>query len=330
MTDTPAVVLVNLGTPEEPTPAAVRPYLREFLSDRRVVETHPALWRPVLEGIILRVRPKASAAKYKTVWLPEGSPLLHYTIRQGQELQERLGDRADVFIAMRYGKPALRQVLQQIRESGKTDRVLVVPLYPQYSASSAGTVIDEAARWTLRARNQLELRTIRSFETLPSYIEALAEALEKSWAENGRPDPAAGDKVVLSFHSIPKAMHDKGDPYRSECEETARLLRERVGMDEDAMLLCFQSVFGPAEWIGPATIDSMESLAQAGTKRVDVICPGFMSDCLETLEEIAQLNAETFLEKGGRDFHYVPWGNDSPGAVQAITDVVETGLAGWA
>ena len=324
----PAVVLVNLGTPEAPTARAVRPFLREFLSDRRVIETHPVLWRPILEGIILRVRPRDSARKYASIWMPEGSPLMHWTSRQAADLQEALGEDTRVRVAMRYGKPALRDVLTDLYDQG-VRRVLVLPAYPQYAASSAGTVIDEVARWTLQARDQLEVRTVRSFPDSPVYVEALARALEDHWAEQGRPDFAAGDRLVTSFHSIPRAMHDAGDPYRSECGTTARLLRERLGIDEGGLLVRFQSVFGPAEWIGPATIDTMGELGRGGTRRVDVICPGFMADCLETLEEIDILNRETFLEAGGQEYHYVPWANDSAGCVATLEEQARRGLSGW-
>jgi ferrochelatase len=366
-----AVVLVNLGTPEEPTARAVRPYLREFLSDRRVIEMSPWMWRPILEGIILRVRPRASAQKYASIWMDEGSPLMHWTSRQRDGLTEILDGelgpgRVEVRVAMRYGSPALRDVLSDLCDHG-TRRVLILPAYPQYAASSAGTVIDEAARWTLKARDQLELRTVRSFPDSAPYIEALAEALEEHWAgPEGRPDFEAGDKLVLSFHSIPAAMHRAGDPYRSECEITARLLGERLGLrvascrgagpgaeagqapsgtrdggapdvphdpladaDEGDVLVRFQSVFGPSEWIGPATIDTMGALGGAGTRRVDVICPGFMADCLETLEEINILNRKTFLGAGGREFHYVPWANDSRGCVDTLAEQARRGLSGW-
>lgn len=324
----PAVVLVNLGTPEKPTAEAVRPYLREFLSDRRVIEMSPVLWKPILEGMILRVRPKASAKKYASVWTDDGSPLMHWTIRQGEELAKQLGNGVDVHIAMRYGESALQDVLSKLLAAGKR-RVLVLPVYPQYAASSAGTVIDEVARWILKSRNQLELRTVRSFPDSPTYIDALASAVEHSWEGDGRPDFENGDKLVLSFHSIPVAMQQEGDPYRDECELTARLVGERLGLTDTQMLTRFQSVFGPAQWIGPATIDTMKELGKAGTKRVDVIRPGFMADCLETLEEIDQENREAFLNAGGQQFHYIPWANDSQGCIATLVEQARINLAGW-
>ena len=325
----PAVVLVNLGTPEEPTARSVRPFLRELLSDRRVIETSPWLWRPILEGIILRVRPRASAHRYASIWREEGSPLMHGTQGQRERLAGLLGEDVEVRIAMRYGSPALRDVLQDLHDHG-TRRVLVLPAYPQYTSSSAGTVIDEVARWTLNARDQLELRTVRSFPDDPTYITALADALERHWAgPAGPPDFAAGDRLVVSFHSIPAAMHRAGDPYRAECETTARLLAARLGLDQGEMLVRFQSVFGPAEWIGPTTIGTMGELGRQGVRRVDVLCPGFMADCLETLEEINILNRETFLGAGGHEFHYVQWANDSEGCVATLAAQARIGLAGW-
>ncbi|MGO1591485.1 MAG: ferrochelatase [Ancrocorticia sp.] len=324
----PAVLIVNLGTPEAPTSTKVRPYLREFLSDRRVVETNPALWRPILEGIILRVRPKASAEKYASIWYPEGSPLMHWTVRQGEELAQRLGAGVEVRVAMRYGKPGVQSELTRLYKDGFRN-VLVFPLYPQYAASSAGTVIDEVARWTLAARDQLEIRTVRSFPEAPAYIDAVVGAIESSWEETGRPDFAAGDKLITSFHGIPRAMHDAGDPYRYECEATADLVRQRLGLAEGQLMVTFQSVFGPSEWLKPATIDTVEELGAHGTRRVDVICPGFMADCLETLEEINILNRETFTGAGGAEFHYVPWANDSAGLINTIEEQVVSRLGGW-
>lgn len=322
----PSVVLVNLGTPEEPTTPAVRRYLREFLSDRRVIEMSRLLWTPILEGIILRVRPKDSAAKYRTVWMEEGSPLMHYTRRQAELLSERLG--LEVRVAMRYGSPSIESVLDELYAAGQR-RVLIIPAYPQYSASTVATVNDMVARWIQNHRDQFELRMLRSFPTAPAYIEALAAALEAHWEQVGRPDFEAGERVLASFHSIPVAMHDAGDPYRSECEATTAALGERLGIPEGGLLTTYQSVFGRAEWLTPATIDTVEELGRAGLKRLDVICPGFMADCLETLEEIDQLNRETFVEAGGGEFHYVRWGNDLPGAIAALEEQARIGVAGW-
>jgi len=294
----PALVLVNLGTPTAPEPGPVRAFLREFLSDRRVIEMSPLLWKPILEGIILRVRPREVAAKYRSIWMEEGSPLMHYTREQARRLSERLpGVRVEV--AMRYGQPSIGSVLDRLHAEGAR-RVAILPAYPQYAASTVTTTNDAVARWIGRNRDGFELRLHRSFPAAPAYIEALATALERHWERVGRPNFLTGDRVVVSFHSIPVAMDEAGDP-----------------------------VFGRAQWLGPQTIEEMAELGAAKCPRVDVICPGFMADCLETLEEIDQLNRETFVETGGGDFHYVPWANDSDGAVAALEEQSRIALAGW-
>lgn len=333
----PVLLLVNLGTPATPTAKDVRPFLREFLSDRRVVERHPLLWRPVLEGVILRVRPRSSAAKYATVWRPgqeserSGSPLMHGTQAQAQMLQERLdrsGAEVQVRVAMRYGEPAVRRVIDEVLAAG-TRRLAVLPLYPQYSATTVASIVDVAARCLLSRRDQPELRTVRSFPVSAPYVEALATALEEHWEQVGRPQAQRGDRLLLSFHSIPQAMHDDGDPYRSECEATVAALCRRLDLSPDLVRTTYQSVFGPAAWIGPATIDTAEALGRQGCPRLDVICPGFMADCLETLEEIDQLNRETFVQAGGGEFHYVRWANGSQGAVDVLEEQARLVLSGW-
>ena len=324
----PVVLLVNLGTPESPSPSDIRRFLREFLSDRRVIELHPLIWKPVLEGVILPFRPSRVAPNYRSIWTEHGSPLMAYSIAQAESLSELLGGQAKVALAMRYGKPSIESVLDDVFAKGHR-RVLLLPAYPQYAASSAGTVTDALARYILKRRNHMEVRTIRSFPTEPAYIEALAHAIEEDWARQGRPDFAAGDKFLASFHSIPQKMHDAGDPYKHECMATANALRARLHLDEDQLLVTFQSVFGPAKWLGPATIDTVAELARSGTRRLDVICPGFMTDCLETVDEIAKLNRDAFLEAGGTDFTYIPWGNASAGAVDTLGALARRGLAGW-
>ncbi len=326
--DKPCLILVNLGSPDEPTTKSVRKYLREFLSDRRVVETHPALWRPVLDGIILQVRPKKSAEKYTMVWGEVHPPLVEYTIDQAEAVQRALGDSAEVRYAMRYGSRGLQAALAEAYEDGYR-RVVVFPLYPQYSASSLGTISDEVFRYGLKARDQFDLRITRSFQTFPPYIEAMAVALEQSWKQNGRPDFAAGDRLVLSYHGIPQAMAQKGDPYPQECGQTTEALRLRLGLDESDIVHAYQSKFGPAPWLLPATIDTVGRLGAGGTKRVDVLCPGFVSDCLETLEEIEMLNREAFEEAGGQEFNYIPWGNNKPQWLEALSSLSKSALAGW-
>ncbi|WP_026459872.1 ferrochelatase [Schaalia suimastitidis] len=324
----PVVLLVNLGTPEAPTAPAVRRFLREFLGDQRVVEMHPTLWKIILETFVLPLRPRMVAPQYAKIWTEHGSPLAHWTHMQGQILRERLKDCADVRVAMRYGEPSIGTVLDELHCAGHR-RILVLPAYPQYSASTVGTVMDEVARHLLRTRDQLEIRTIRSFEVAKEYIEALAHALETHWQTVGHPQFDKRDRVLLSFHSIPVAMREAGDPYQQHCEATVKHVARRLNLPDDALMVTYQSVFGRAEWIGPATIDTVGHLGRSGTRRVDIICPGFMADCLETLEEINQLNRETFIEAGGESFHYIPWGNDSKGAMSTLEAQARRHLGGW-
>ena len=326
--ETPVVLLVNLGTPDSPHPRDIRRFLREFLSDRRVIEMHPLMWKPILECMILPLRPHRIAANYRSIWTPEGSPLMAQSIAQTKALTTSLSSKARVALAMRYGQPSLESVLDELYSQGHR-RVLLIPTYPQYAASTTATVTDALSHYLLSRRDQLEVRTIRSFPTEPAYIEALARSIEDTWAERGHPNFAAGDKLIASFHSIPQKMHDQGDPYRSECIATVEALRARLDLSDDELLVTFQSVFGHAEWLGPATIDTVENLARQGSGRLDVICPGFMADCLETVDEIAQLNRETFLEAGGSEFNYIPWGNASRGAIETLEALARRGLAGW-
>ena len=330
-TQKPAVLLVNLGTPESPEPRHVRTFLRTFLSDSRVIEMPKALWQPILEGIILRVRPKHSGELYQSVWdlgEVEGSPLAFWSERQLAELQNRLGVEAHVELAMRYSEPTIPHALSDLRARG-FERILVVPMYPQYSATTTASIIDEVARWLLGQRDQPEIRTLRSFPESPAYVQAVAKAVEQYWTEHGQPDFAAGDRLLLSFHSIPEAMRKAGDPYHDECEASARLIRSALGLQDEYMLTTYQSVFGPAKWIGPATIDTVGELGAKGVKRVDVVCPGFTADCLETVQEIDMLNRDTFLEAGGQEFHYIPWGNGAEPWIDALEYEVRTRLSGW-
>lgn len=318
---TTAVLLVNLGTPDRPTTAAVRRYLREFLSDRRVIDLPAALWRPILELGVLRVRPSRSAAKYRSVWSPDGSPLMVHTRAQAAALRAALGDRAEVAIAMRYGAPAIADVVAGLVGRG-CERLLVVPLYPQYAGSSTGTVLDRVHEVIAKLPRHPEVRTVRSFADDPGYIDALCAALDERWRRFGRPDPAAGDRVLLSYHGIPLAMARAGDPYPDECARTTAAVTRRLGLPAGTIVTAFQSRFGPAPWLAPATIDTVAELGAAGCRRLEVVCPGFVSDCLETLEEIRLLNAEVYRDAGGRGFAYLPWGNARPGWTRALAALV--------
>ncbi len=320
------VLLVNLGTPDAATAPALRRYLAEFLSDPRVVEIPRLVWWPILHGIILNTRPAKSAAKYASIWTPEGSPLAVWTERLAQALDQTLsarGHRVLVSHAMRYGNPSIAERMDHLRHQGAT-RVLVLPLYPQYAAATTASIADKVLQWSAQARRMPELRFINEFHDQPGYIAALAERVQTYWAEHGR-----GERLVLSFHGVPHRSLTLGDPYHCQCHKTARLLGEALGLGPDELMLTFQSRFGKARWLEPYTEPTLRELAAQGVKRVDVMCPGFVSDCLETLEEINDEARETFLESGGEAFHYIPCLNDSPAWTQALADLAERHLQGW-
>ena len=325
-----AVVLINLGTPEAPTAPALKTYLREFLSDPRVVEIPRPIWWLILNGIILNTRPAKSAAKYAAVWTPEGSPLKVHTERQTKLVKGRLGEAGHrnlvVEYAMRYGQPSVASVLDKLKAAG-CNRFLLVPLYPQYAGSTSATALDEAYRWATTQRNQPELRVIRSFCDLPGYIEALAASVREHWAANGRPE--TNYQLVMSFHGVPRFTLDKGDPYHCECQKTGRLLAEALALKPEQYRVTFQSRFGRAEWLQPYTAPTLQAMAKEGVKRVDVICPGFVGDCLETLEEIAMEGKADFLQAGGGEYHYIPALNERDDWIAAFAGLIESHLGGW-
>jgi protoporphyrin/coproporphyrin ferrochelatase len=321
-----AVVLCNLGTPDEPTAPALRRYLAEFLSDHRVVEIPKPIWWLILHGIILRVRPKKSAAKYASVWMPEGSPLKVWTGRQATLLRGYLGERGHqltVRYAMRYGNPSIPAVLDELKTLGMT-RVLIVPAYPQYSGTTTASVFDAVATWGQNIRNLPEIRFINRYHDDAGYIEALAKRVQHHWMHNGQ-----ADKLVMSFHGVPERTLQLGDPYHCECHKTARLLAEKLGLAKDRYQVTFQSRFGKAKWLEPYTEPTLVQLAQNGTHSVDLVCPGFTSDCLETLEEINMEAREAFLHAGGKTFSYIECVNDSPDWIRALADLTEQHLQGW-
>jgi ferrochelatase len=320
------VLLVNLGTPDAPTPAAVRRYLAEFLSDPRVVELPRALWWLVLHGVILRVRPARSARKYASIWTPEGSPLAVWTTRQARLLAGYLGQAGQtvrVEPAMRYGQPSVAAGLDALRAQGAT-RVLVLPLYPQYSAATTGSVFDAVTAWGRQARWVPELRFVHEYHDEPAYIDALAARLLAHWQSEGR-----ADRLVLSFHGVPERTLQLGDPYHCACQTTARLLAQRLALPAERCIVTFQSRFGKAKWLQPYTEPTLVQLATSGVASIDVFCPGFVSDCLETLEEIDQEARAAFLGAGGRDFRYVSALNDRPEWIDALRRVAQRHLQGW-
>jgi len=321
------VLLINLGTPAAPTTAALRPYLKEFLSDPRVIEIPRFAWWPILNLIILNTRPKKSALKYAKIWTPDGSPLLVHTQKQTKLLQGYLGERTHapliVDFAMRYGVPSVESVIEKLKARG-CDRLLVIPLYPQYAASATGSALDAVFAALKKIRNVPALRVVKHYHDHPGYIAALAQNINDYWMQNGRPD-----KLVMSFHGVPRFSLDKGDPYHCECQKTGRLLAEQLELKPEQYLLTFQSRFGRAEWLKPYTQAALEDLGRKGTGRVDVVCPGFVSDCLETLEEIAMECRVAFISSGGKAFHYIPCLNERPDWMRTLTDIALSNLQGW-
>lgn len=322
-----AILLCNLGTPDAPTAPALRRYLGQFLSDPRVVEIPRIVWLPLLHGIILRTRPAKSAAKYASIWQAEGSPLAIWTHKQALMLRGWLGQaghRVQVLPAMRYGQPAVAAQLQSLHEAG-VKRVLVLPLYPQYSATTTASLFDAISAWQRKSRHFPELRFVNDFHEQPDYINALAKSVSRHWQREGGP----AQMLVMSFHGIPERNIQLGDPYAQQCQRTAQLLAKALGLAEDKYLVSYQSRFGKAKWLQPYTEPSLVALAQKGLRTVDVICPGFPADCLETLEEINQEARHAFQQAGGQEFRYIPCLNDSQPWIDALSRIAQQHLAGW-
>lgn len=322
-----AVVLVNLGTPAEPTAGAVRRYLAQFLSDPRVVELPRWLWWPILHGVILRLRPARSARAYASIWTDAGSPLLVNSQALARSLDRCLraqsAGRVHVRLGMTYGEPALPGVIRGLIDEGFR-RLLVLPLYPQYSATSTGAAFDVLADTVKSLRWPPELRTIGDYHAQDAHVEALARSIERHWADNAR-----ADRLLLSFHGIPKRCVEAGDPYAAQCHATAARLAARLGVDAATLVVSFQSRVGREEWLKPYTDATLEGLVRSGVRSVQVLCPGFAVDCLETLEEIAVENRERFLHAGGERYQYIPALNDSEDQVGALSALVREQLQGW-
>ncbi len=315
-----AILLINLGTPTEPTPAAVRTYLKEFLSDPYVVEIPRLPWWIILNCFILPKRGKESAARYAAVWTKEGSPLRFHTEKQMKLVRGYLGERkrTDVMVdyAMRYGEPSIKSQLSVFKEKN-VNRVLLLPLYPQYARSSTATAIDAAKAALGNLNFQPQLRTREHFYDAPGYIEALANSVREFRTRSaGRPD-----KLVMSFHGVPQYTIDRGEPYQQHCLQTGQLLAAALNLAEHEYQICFQSRFGRAKWIQPYTTDVLTELGKQKTSRIDVICPGFVSDCLETLEEIALEGKQIFKEAGGGEFNYIPCLNERHDWLQTLTNL---------
>lgn len=315
------VLLVNLGTPDAPTAAALRRYLGEFLSDPRVIEIPRLVWKTILHGIILRVRPKKSAKLYASVWTPEGSPLLAISKQQQAAIQAQLGDGYSVQLGMRYGNPSIASALQTLQQQG-VRKILVLPLYPQYAAPTTGSSFDAVAKELTRWRWVPELHFINNYCDEPLYIDALANSVREHFEAHGKPQ-----KLIFSYHGTPKRNLDLGDPYYCLCLKTSRLVAEKLGLDSSDYIASFQSRFGYAEWLKPYTDETLKNLPQEGVKQVAILSPAFSADCLETLEELAVENRDTFLAAGGEQYHYIPALNARADHIQALVSLIRSRTA---
>jgi ferrochelatase len=328
--DAVGLLFANLGTPDAPTTPALRRYLREFLLDPRVIELPRLTWWLILHLFILPRRPKQSAKLYQQVWTPEGSPLLLMVRRQAAAVAEilggELGTNLQAAVGMRYGNPSIRSALRELAEKG-CRRILVLPLYPQYAAATSASTFDAVARELQTWRWVPELRVIQHYHDDPGYVAALAASIRETWA--GDPERGPAEKLLFSFHGIPRRYFESGDPYFCHCHQTARLVAEALALPADRWQVSFQSLFGKEEWIKPYTDKTVEGLAHSGVRSLDVICPGFSADCLETLEEIDGLNREIFLHHGGERFRYVPALNDRPDHLRMLAGLIRSNLTGW-
>ncbi len=314
-----AIILANLGTPDAPTPTAVRAYLREFLSDTRVIEIPKLIWQVILNCFVLTTRPKRVAEAYDSVWTADGSPLLAILKQQAQDLQARLihqGIHTPVYAATTYGNPSIKSVMADLMAEG-VESFVVLPLFPQYSATSTAAAFDKIFKLMLDTRNVPQLQLIKDYHDHPLYIEALAQSVERYWQAHGR-----ADKLLMSFHGIPKPYADKGDPYPEQCRTTAVLLADRLGLASDAWAISFQSRFGAQEWLKPYTDELLAEWGQAGVS-VQVMSPAFSADCLETLEELAVENRDHFLQAGGKSYDYIPALNTDPLHIDMMADLVK-------
>lgn len=313
------VLLVNLGSPASTSTGDVRAFLREFLGDSRVVNLPRPLWWMILNLFVLPFRPRKSAHAYQTIWTDKGSPLIVFTQQLSDKLAKRLGsERVLVDCAMRYGKPALRDKLQLFKQQGVED-IIILPLYPQYSSTTTASIFDVVADEFIGWRHMPSLRFISDYYQKPVYIKAVADSIRAHWQENGQ-----AALLVMSFHGLPAKLTEWGDPYFYHCQATARLLAEELGLNDKQWQMVFQSRFGRAEWLKPYCVEVLQELPKQGIKQVDVVCPGFAVDCLETLEEIALANKEIFIEAGGKSYRYIPALNDSDAHVEVMAEIIKS------
>jgi len=318
------ILLCNLGTPDAPRPAELRRYLKEFLSDPRVVEIPRLLWWMILNLIILRIRPRRSAKLYQSVWTEAGSPLMLYSQEQVKAVKQRLDEKygdIPVVLGMRYGNPSMASAIKQLTDQNVRD-IIVLPLYPQYAGATTGSTFDAIAKTFTQLRWVPELQFINGYHKSEGYVQALCTTIKRHIDAHGQPD-----KLVFSYHGTPERYLKNGDPYHCFCHQTTRLVREKMGFDENQVMTTFQSRFGREPWLQPYTDKTLEQLPEDGVKHVAVICPGFSSDCLETIEEINMEGRESFIDSGGEQFHYIPCLNDDPVHIDALVSILEKRLA---
>ncbi len=317
------ILLVNLGTPSEPTPKGVKAFLKPFLSDLRVVDLPRLFWLPLLNGIILPLRCSKVAKAYQLIWFDDGSPLMSYSLKQKRALASLVSQHhsdVSVELAMTYGEPGIANAIERLQEQG-AEHIVVLPLYPQYSSTTTAPVFDQVAAYI---RNRLDLPSlslVKNYHDKPAYIDSLAASIEAQWQEKGR-----SEKLLLSYHGIPTRLVEKGDVYAQHCEQTTALLTARLGLDQGDVIHCYQSRFGKAEWLQPYTNATLTKLAGEGISSIDVVCPAFAVDCLETLEEVAVENREVFLAAGGKEYHFIPCLNDNEAHIQALYEIASTYL----
>lgn len=320
------VLLSNLGTPDKPQRKELRAYLKEFLSDPRVIETPKLIWQVILNGIILNTRPQKSAKNYQKVWTDEGSPLLVILNKQKKLTQDLLGKEnleLEFVVGMRYGNPSIEKGLEELREKN-CNKIIVLPMYPHYCAATTGSTFDAVTNTMQKWRWVPSLRFISTYHDHPDYIKALANSIQKHWDKHGKPD-----KILFSYHGIPKKYFTKGDPYHCLCSKTTRLVREQMGLSEESAMTTFQSRFGPQEWLQPYTDKTVEKLAKDKVEHLQIVAPGFSADCLETIEELDGENREIFEEHGGKKFSYIPCLNDQSDHINLIGALIKNELQGW-
>ncbi|MGD8925366.1 MAG: ferrochelatase [Thioalkalispiraceae bacterium] len=321
------ILLINLGTPDAATPSAVRKYLAEFLADPRVVEMPRIIWRLILHGIILRIRPRPVARNYAKIWTEQGSPLLVKSQAIADKLQSEIAQElpgpVHVALAMRYGQPSIAAGLQQLREKN-IERLLILPMYPQYSATTTAAIFDEVSHQLQRWRWIPQFRMLMQYHDHPLYIQAIVDQIQHSLEANGKPD-----KLILSFHGIPQRYHQAGDPYFCQCQKTARLISEKLNLASEEWMLCFQSRFGREPWLQPYLDKTLEAMPEQGIKSVQIIAPGFAADCLETLEELAMQNHNLFIKRGGEFYHYIPALNESDSHIDLLLALIKQETKSW-